>query len=235
MESTTAAPALLDLEAMLCKEAGKDSHPTPPPAYSPPIRLDTLPAASSSAPSSSSCSPSSPSSSPSPLVAATTGPPCHPMLINRSSLASLLPAGSHQHQHQHQHQQTPDEALYADDAPPPSQSGISLRINTSVRVSSNNNHVCVSETPAEHASAIARAVVHAIQENSSGQCGIPMIDEDGRPRPVSVHVDAVLEVHGEGNVVGNDGFVTELLRRRRRRDEDRRLSPGRSVKRRRSQ
>ncbi|KAL7936076.1 hypothetical protein V8C35DRAFT_296806 [Trichoderma chlorosporum] len=93
-------------------------------------------------------------------------------------------------------------------------SPISLRINTSVLISKNNNLVCLTDTPASHANAIARAVVKAIQENSSGQCGIPMIDEDGRPRPIKIEVDAGITVEGSGNVVGNEDIVNQVLRQR---------------------
>ncbi|KAM0462303.1 hypothetical protein ACHAPV_003777 [Trichoderma viride] len=93
-------------------------------------------------------------------------------------------------------------------------SAISLRINTSVHISSNNNLVCLNDTPASHANAIAKAVVQAIQENSSGQCGIPMIDEDGRPRPVKIEVDAGITVEGSGNIVGNEEIVSQVLRMR---------------------
>lgn len=93
-------------------------------------------------------------------------------------------------------------------------STISLRINTSIKISSDNNLICIADTPADHANAIARAVVHAIQENSSGQCGIPMIDEDGRPRPVRIEVDAGVAVEGTGNVVGNQKVIEDALRQR---------------------
>ncbi|KAM4055064.1 hypothetical protein HRG_005873 [Hirsutella rhossiliensis] len=107
-------------------------------------------------------------------------------------------------------------------------SAISLHINTSVTVSSDNNMVCLADTPANHANAIAHAVVKALQESSSGQCGIPMIDEEGRPRPVRIHVDAGLTVGGAGNVIGNEAVVQEaarqrggdLLRRRRSQSDD---------------
>ena len=106
-------------------------------------------------------------------------------------------------------------------------SPISLRINTSIRIGSDNNIVCLADTPAEHANAVARAVVHAIRENSSGQCGIPMIDEEGRPRPINIAVDAGLTVDGAGNVVGAEDVAGEALRqrvqrglRRSRRDDD---------------
>ncbi|KAH6606410.1 hypothetical protein Trco_005563 [Trichoderma cornu-damae] len=93
-------------------------------------------------------------------------------------------------------------------------SAIWLRINTSVLISKNNNLVCLPDTPASHANAIAKAVVQAIQENSSGQCGIPMIDEDGRPRPVKIEVDAGITVEGSGNVVGSEDVVNQVLRQR---------------------
>ncbi|PTB46620.1 hypothetical protein M441DRAFT_129011 [Trichoderma asperellum CBS 433.97] len=119
-------------------------------------------------------------------------------------------------------------------------STISLRINTSVHISSNNNLVCLNDTPASHANAIARAVVQAIQENSSGQCGIPMIDEDGRPRPVKIEVDAGITVEGSGNIVGNENVVNQVLRmrslaRKRSADDDESDTPARLPKRRREE
>lgn len=122
-------------------------------------------------------------------------------------------------------ERTPSAALVADEDEADAEEGqspISLRINTSIRISSNNNLICLNDTPADHANAIARAVVVALQENSSGQCGIPMIDEDGRPRPVRIEVDAGMEVRGMGNVIGSEKVVNEVLRQRsdRRRQRD---------------
>lgn len=103
-------------------------------------------------------------------------------------------------------------------------SPISLRINTSVNVTKSDNLVCLPSTPAANANAIAKAVVHAIQQSSSGQCGIPMIDEDGRPRPVNIEVDAGIVVDGDGNIVGDEKMVHKVLIQRgilpRKRSED---------------
>lgn len=121
-----------------------------------------------------------------------------PVLVDRSPVTTLL-AGS---------TAAEDESSEWEDG----FSAISLRINTSVSVSSDNNLVCLADTPANHANAIAYAVVNALQESSSGQCGIPMIDEEGRPRPVRIHVDAGLAVGGAGNVVGNEALVREAVR-----------------------
>ncbi|KAG5964542.1 hypothetical protein E4U57_005222 [Claviceps arundinis] len=208
-----------NLHGLLSKEAPR-SYTNPPPAYSPYLRLQHR-----------SC----------PLNIPPSSTRCHlPVLLGRSSLASLVSTSCHNTNNAtnnnnttssssnstasstHSQQapdtdSTEDSDTDTDDSP----SGIILRINTSVRISSNNNHVCINETPAQHANAIARAVVHAIQENSAGQCGIPMIDEDGRPRPVRIEVDAGLEVHGEGNVVGHEAFVRDYLRGQRRRQRGR--------------
>ncbi|KAM0216654.1 hypothetical protein ACHAPA_007604 [Fusarium lateritium] len=105
-------------------------------------------------------------------------------------------------------------------------SPICLRIDTSINVSQSNNIVCLIATPAEQANAIAKAVVQALHEGSSGQCGIPMIDESGCPRPLKIEVDAGLVVEGTGNVIGSRDIIGELASRRvesllrRSRDED---------------
>ncbi|KAG6032458.1 hypothetical protein E4U19_007445 [Claviceps sp. Clav32 group G5] len=200
------ASSVSHLHGLLSKEAPQ-SYSNPPPAYSPHIRLQHR-------------------SCPLTIGIPSSSPRCHlPVLLGRSSLASLVSTSCHNTNTNNSSsahgQQAPDtdSTEYTDtdtdtdtdDSP----SGIILRINSSVRISSNNNHVCINETPAQHANAIARAVVQAIQENSAGQCGIPMIDEDGRPRPVRIEVDAGLEVHGEGNVVGHEVFVRDYVRGQR--------------------
>ncbi|KAJ9133992.1 hypothetical protein NKR23_g10429 [Pleurostoma richardsiae] len=93
-------------------------------------------------------------------------------------------------------------------------SPIAIRISTAVRISSNNNHVSLTATPADKASAIADAVVTAIKQASSANCGIPMIDEDGRPRPIRIEVDAGIDINGTGNVVGSEAVVHEIVRAR---------------------
>ncbi|EEU48636.1 uncharacterized protein NECHADRAFT_74969 [Fusarium vanettenii 77-13-4] len=132
----------------------------------------------------------------------------------RQGLASMI------HSMQSQQQQAPFATLHpgamADDQDEVSEdsSPICLRINTSVNVSRSNNIVCLTATPAEQANAISRAVVQALNEGSSGRCGIPMIDESGCPRPLKIEVDAGIVVEGTGNVVGGREVVGELLRRR---------------------
>lgn len=102
------------------------------------------------------------------------------------------------------------EPRFSSDDDEESQSPINLRINTSLKVTSSNNVVCFTESPADHANAIARAVIRAMEEHSAGRCGIPMIDEDGAPRPINIEVDAGITIEGEGNLV--TGREMDVLR-----------------------
>ncbi|KJZ78435.1 hypothetical protein HIM_02473 [Hirsutella minnesotensis 3608] len=118
---------------------------------------------------------------------------------------------------------TPVTSVLADENGSESEEGlstISLRVNTSVTVASDNNIICLADTPTKNATAIAHAMVKALQESSSGQCGLPMIDEEGRPRPIRVHVDAGVTVRGAGNIIGSETIVQELVRQRRSRDTE---------------
>lgn len=121
---------------------------------------------------------------------------------------------------QPQQQQAPYTTLLSgpmiddQDEVPADGSPICLRINTAVNISQSNNIVCLTATPAEQANAISRAVVQALNEGSSGRCGIPMIDDSGVPRPLKIEVDAGIVVEGTGNVVGSREVVGELLQRR---------------------
>lgn len=93
------------------------------------------------------------------------------------------------------------------------QSPINLRINASLKVTNSNNVICLAASPADDANAIARAVIRAMEEHSSGRCGIPMIDEDGAPRPINIEIDAGITVEGEGNLItGREVDVVRHLR-----------------------
>lgn len=64
---------------------------------------------------------------------------------------------------------------------------------------------------ATSASKIAMAVVAAIKQVSMGGGGVPMIDEEGRPRPIRVEVVAETRVEGAGNVVGEKAVVDRVV------------------------
>ncbi|PSR79434.1 hypothetical protein BD289DRAFT_442394 [Coniella lustricola] len=87
-----------------------------------------------------------------------------------------------------------------------------LDISTAVKVSGDGNILCMSARPANTAQLIAEAVTQAIRQSSSEEHGgFPMIDEQGRPRPVKINIDASLAVNGKGNVVAGEAGVVERL------------------------
>ncbi|KAK7417975.1 hypothetical protein QQX98_004277 [Neonectria punicea] len=96
----------------------------------------------------------------------------------------------------------------------PDNSPIYLRINTAVTVTRSNNVVCLASNPSDQANAIAKAVVEALHKNSAGMCGIPMIDENGCPRPLRIEVDAGLVIEGSGNIIGSQDLVVKALEER---------------------
>lgn len=109
-----------------------------------------------------------------------------------------------------------------------SSSPIFLRINTSIKVASNNNVLCIGATPTDNAKQIAEAVVKAMRDYSAGNAGLPMIDEEGRPRPVKIDVDAGVTVEGANNFLGSREVFQQFLEvqrsahargQRRRREE----------------
>lgn len=101
-------------------------------------------------------------------------------------------------------------------------SAITIQISTGIRVSGDDNLIFLapsfgdsaSSPAAEHARSIAETVTTAIRRGGEqGSGGIPMIDEEGRPRAIRVQVEAGMEVHGKGNVLLSNGSGKRMLDR----------------------
>lgn len=99
-------------------------------------------------------------------------------------------------------------------------SAITVRISTAVRARGDGNMVCVGPAhPADMARVVADAVTRAITraDEEGGRAGVvPMIDEEGRPRPLRIEIEAGIEVRGRGNVLGGREVVMRALGKRRR-------------------
>lgn len=91
-------------------------------------------------------------------------------------------------------------------------SPVSLRISTRINIAGDGNIIALDCTPADQAKSIARAIIEAIQ-GRDWTAGLPMIDENGRPRPVMWEIDAGLKVEGSSNVVGTEPVINNFLRR----------------------
>lgn len=146
---------------------------------------------------------------------------------------------------------------------------ITIRISTGVRVSGDENFVClppahnnynngdeeeegeeeemvnnnngnnsssssstgVGVVVATNAQRIAEAVTAAIRQGGEQEeGGIPMIDEEGRPRAIRVQIEAGVEVRGKGNVLGGEKVVLRALMTRRSAGDCRRGEEGGAAK-----
>lgn len=92
-------------------------------------------------------------------------------------------------------------------------SPISLRISTRINIASDGNLIALPSSPSEQANSIARAVVEAIQ-GQDWATGLPMIDENGRPRPLKLEVDAGMTIKGSSNVIGTESIINDIIRQR---------------------
>lgn len=106
-----------------------------------------------------------------------------------------------------------------DDDDDDNRSPIELRITTTVQVEGDNNAILLTATPAEHAKVITEAVTATIRQAAGMNGGIPMIDEEGRPRPFRICVSAGMNIEGSGNVLGSADHVMRFLGGKRKRDD----------------
>ncbi|KAJ4397236.1 hypothetical protein N0V93_001460 [Gnomoniopsis smithogilvyi] len=114
-------------------------------------------------------------------------------------------------------------------------SAITVRISTAIRITGDSNIMCMTVSPTETARFVAQAVTKVMRGDGAEQRGgIPMIDEEGRPRPLRIEIEAGTEVHGKGNVLGGEEVVMRALGKRRRdMDEAEEHEEGEEVRRRR--
>ena len=88
-----------------------------------------------------------------------------------------------------------------DDSLAKSLSAINIIIKCPLFIKGDSNLVAVDNSGS--ASKIAQGVVGALKTMSMSGHGVPMIDEDGRPRPITVTVIAEVRIDGSKNVVGD--------------------------------
>jgi hypothetical protein len=79
-------------------------------------------------------------------------------------------------------------------------SAININIQCPLNIQGDNNIVAVDT--AQVVNKIAQGIVTSLKAMSMGGQGVPMIDEDGRPRPITVTAIAEVRIHGSRNVVG---------------------------------
>jgi hypothetical protein len=88
-------------------------------------------------------------------------------------------------------------------------SEIHLKISAPLLVQGNGNLVSIDT--AANATKISLGVVSALRQITSASGGVPMIDEDGRPRPIKIDITAEVRVHGSCNVVGEKAILAKTV------------------------
>ncbi|TVY56036.1 hypothetical protein LCER1_G002191, partial [Lachnellula cervina] len=89
----------------------------------------------------------------------------------------------------------------------PRLSEIHIMINTPLMITGDGNTVSVDV--ALNAAKVSAAVVSALKQMSSTGGGVPMIDGDGKPRPVTMEITAEIKVEGSNNVVGDKAVLSQ--------------------------
>jgi hypothetical protein len=88
-------------------------------------------------------------------------------------------------------------------------SEIHLKISTPLVIQGNGNLVSIDT--AANATKISLGVVSALRQITSASGGVPMIDEDGRPRPIKIDITAEVRVHGSCNIVGEKAILAKTV------------------------
>ena len=86
---------------------------------------------------------------------------------------------------------------------------IHLSISTPLTIDGDDNRIAVDASAS--ASKIAAAVVQALKQMTAEGMGVPMIDEDGKPRPLKFEVVAETRVTGNKNVVGERAVLGTMF------------------------
>lgn len=102
-------------------------------------------------------------------------------------------------------------------------SSITISISAPVTIIGHANLVAID--PVEMGINIAQSIFRSIKECSVSGAGMPMIDEEGRPRPIEVRMDSGIKVQGTKNIIGEKAVLFVLqtalnLKREREGRED---------------
>jgi hypothetical protein len=91
----------------------------------------------------------------------------------------------------------------------PRLSKIRITVNTPLMITGDSNSVSVDV--ALNAAKVSAAVVAALRGMSTVAGGVPMIDGDGRPRPITFECTAEMKIEGSNNVVGDKAVLSKTV------------------------
>ena len=95
--------------------------------------------------------------------------------------------------------------------------------NSNVR---RRNPVATQQSPFQsYAGAIAGGVLEAFKNCTPMNSGIPVIDENGCPRPINIEVDAGIDIDGEMNLIGPQEVVEHVWSERKDSFQSKKTAP----------
>ncbi|CAL3963798.1 hypothetical protein PZA11_001311 [Diplocarpon coronariae] len=102
-----------------------------------------------------------------------------------------------------------DQESDGDDEPPlvPA-SAITMYISVPLLIKGDSNLVALE--PSLTANKVSLGIIEALKSMAYGQTGVPLVDEEGRPRPINVHVNAATTVEGAKNLVGERAVMERI-------------------------
>jgi hypothetical protein len=89
-------------------------------------------------------------------------------------------------------------------------SPIEIIIRTPIHVNGNNNTVSIDAGTI--GSRVAYSVIQSLRQLNGLAGGIPVIDQDGRPRPIKVEIDADMQITGSDNTVGENAVLMKMIK-----------------------
>lgn len=122
--------------------------------------------------------------------------------------AQQLAFNNHIANNQAQANNQPDDDDDDDEEAPSTLSRIDIYLNTPLHIIGDGNLIAIE--PSVTANKVALGVVNALKHLSMIADGVPMIDEEGRPRPIKVCVTAGMKVEGSRNLVGERAVMERV-------------------------
>ena len=69
----------------------------------------------------------------------------------------------------------------------------------------------ITINPSATSARITSAITEAVREISTCGCGIPMIDDEGRPRPSKIIINAATEIRGTKNIISEKAVMEMIM------------------------
>lgn len=104
-------------------------------------------------------------------------------------------------------------------------SSVTISIENPIHITGDNNLLSID--PGLSGSKMALSIIAGLKQMSGASGGVPMIDEDGHPRPIRIEVKAETKIEGSKNVIGDRAVFSSMMAAasaKKKQDEERDIS-----------